>query len=252
MDGHAKGGGALSAVAATGSPIIFLGGGEHFEDLEKFDAKSFIFKILGLGDVRGSLKAMDDANLNGMKTQEQLKERLAKGEFTLRDMYQQFQSVLNMGPLNKVMGMIPDMRGIHTGGNDGSNARIKKFIYMMDSMNNNELDGKFDFSDLDDAQTASRIRRIAAGSGCHPNEVKMLLATYKQMETMVSKYGKAGLMGGKNQAMQQQIQAQMKKDPNFINKRLNQMGPKFIEKMGGREHIKVAMEQVQNSRVTCQ
>lgn len=33
MDGHSKGGGALSAVAATKSPIIFVGDGEHFENL---------------------------------------------------------------------------------------------------------------------------------------------------------------------------------------------------------------------------
>ena len=41
LDGHAKGGGALSAVAATESPIIFIGTGEHVKDFEPFDAKSF-------------------------------------------------------------------------------------------------------------------------------------------------------------------------------------------------------------------
>jgi len=45
LDGHAKGGGALSAVAATESPIIFLGTGEHMEDLDSFDAKSFVSKL---------------------------------------------------------------------------------------------------------------------------------------------------------------------------------------------------------------
>jgi len=47
MDGHAKGGGAISAVAATHSPIIFIGTGEHIHDLEKFSAVSFIKKMLG-------------------------------------------------------------------------------------------------------------------------------------------------------------------------------------------------------------
>ena len=50
LDGHAKGGGALSAVAATGSPIIFLGSGEHFDDLDPFNARSFVSKLLGMGD----------------------------------------------------------------------------------------------------------------------------------------------------------------------------------------------------------
>jgi len=53
LDGHAKGGGALSAVAATGSPIVFVGSGEHFDDLQAFDAHAFIGKLLGRGEWRG-------------------------------------------------------------------------------------------------------------------------------------------------------------------------------------------------------
>jgi len=53
LDGHANGGGALSAVAATKSPIVFIGTGEHFEDFEEFKAKSFIRRLLGLGDIEG-------------------------------------------------------------------------------------------------------------------------------------------------------------------------------------------------------
>merc|ERR1719297_265661 len=53
MDGHAKGGGALSAVAATNSPIIFLGTGEHFDEFQTFEAQAFIQKLLGMGDLEG-------------------------------------------------------------------------------------------------------------------------------------------------------------------------------------------------------
>ena len=56
LDGHAKGGGALSAVAATKSPIIFIGTGEHFDDLEAFEAGSFIKRLLGLGDLQGLMQ----------------------------------------------------------------------------------------------------------------------------------------------------------------------------------------------------
>ena len=61
LDGHAKGGGSLSAVAATESPIIFLGTGEHFEDFESFDANSFVKRLLGLGDMAGLLKTVNEA-----------------------------------------------------------------------------------------------------------------------------------------------------------------------------------------------
>ena len=46
LDGHAKGGGALSAVAATQAPIIFIGTGEHIDAFEEFKTKPFIRKLL--------------------------------------------------------------------------------------------------------------------------------------------------------------------------------------------------------------
>jgi len=61
LDGHAKGGGALSAVAATESPIVFLGTGEHFEDLEKFDNESFVKRLLGMGDIKGLMASVNEA-----------------------------------------------------------------------------------------------------------------------------------------------------------------------------------------------
>jgi len=60
LDGHAKGGGALSAVAATESPIIFIGTGEHFDDLETFEAQSFIKRLLGLGDIAKLFETVKD------------------------------------------------------------------------------------------------------------------------------------------------------------------------------------------------
>jgi len=243
LDGHAKGGGALSAVSATESPIVFLGSGEHFDDLDPFNAQSFVSKLLGFGDVRGLMEAMKGAD-DG-KSQEELMEKVSKGEaFTLRDMYKQFQKVMNMGPLNKVMGMMPGMPDylVPKGGDDESTNRLKKFLYMMDSMTDKELDGKVDFSDRESPQVQSRIRRIAAGSGTSPPEVIMLLQVYKQMYGMFSKMGKSGLVGKQAQARQQAMAAQMRKNPNLINQRLNQMDPRLLQQMGGREAVQQMMQ----------
>lgn len=95
LDGHAKGGGALSAVAATKSPIIFIGTGEHFEDFESFEAASFIKRLLGLGDLQGLMaKVQENMNTNKGK---KLMENLQQGKFTIRDLRDQFASVLSMG-----------------------------------------------------------------------------------------------------------------------------------------------------------
>lgn len=133
---------------------------------------------------------------------------------------------------------------IPKGGDQEATHRLRKFMVMMDSMNNAELDGKVDFSKKFDPNIESRIRRIAAGSGCHPNEVKMLLQVHKQFETMVGKMGKSGMMGKNAMAKQQQIAAQMRKNPNLITQRLNQMDPRVLQQMGGREHVMTMMQQM--------
>jgi signal recognition particle subunit SRP54 len=227
LDGHAKGGGAISAVAATGSPIIFLGSGERFEDLDPFNAKSFVSKLLGFGDVRGLMEEMKSITDGSTTNQEEMMEKMSRGVFTLRDMYNQFQSVMKLGPLDRVMGMIPGMPDylVPQRGDDESTNRLRKFLYMMDSMNNAELDGKVDWHNTKNenghaAAIEKRIRRIASGSGVHPSEVKMLLQAHKQFESMVSKMGKSGMMTKGGQAKQKQMMEMMKKNPSAMMKQL--------------------------------
>lgn len=239
LDGHAKGGGALSAVAATDSPILFLGSGEHFDDLETFHASSFVNKLLGYGDMRGFMEEMKSMNETG--GQEKMIEKLVKGEqFTLRDMYAQFNKVLGIGPMSKVMGMMPGMPDYLTpksGDNDQATKQLRKFMIMMDSMTNAELDGVFDFASkkTSAAELESRIHRIARGSGSHPKEVQLLLQTHGQLGGVMSKMGKSfGKDGQKKQAM---LAQQMKKNPNAVMQRLNQMDPRMLQQMGGKDAV---------------
>lgn len=103
LDGHAKGGGAISAVSATESPITFIGTGEHIDELEEFNAASFVGRLLGLGDVSGLVNSIKSA---GLADNPEMVKRLTEGVFTLRDLGQQFQSLEKLGPINKVMGMV--------------------------------------------------------------------------------------------------------------------------------------------------
>uniref|UniRef100_A0A8C5KVY2 Signal recognition particle subunit SRP54 n=1 Tax=Jaculus jaculus TaxID=51337 RepID=A0A8C5KVY2_JACJA len=115
LDGHAKGG----AVAATKSPIIFIGTGEHTDDFEPFKTQPFISKLLGMGDIEGLID-----------------------KFTLRDMYEQFQNIMKMGPFGQILGMIPGFGTdfMSKGNEQESMARLKKLMTIMDSMNDQELD----------------------------------------------------------------------------------------------------------------
>lgn len=129
-------------------------------------------------------------------------------------------------------------------GDQEATHRLRKLMVIMDSMNNAELDGKVDWHTKHDPTVESRIRRIASGSGSHPNEVKMLLLVHKQFEGMVSRMGKSGMLGKQQQAKQKEFIEQMRRNPHLINQRLNQMDPKVVQQMGGREHVAQMMQQM--------
>ena len=232
LDGHAKGGGALSAVAATQSPIIFIGTGEHFEDFEQFNPESFIKRLLGMGDIKGLFEKIQD--VYSQEKQEELAGKFAKGIFTIKDMRDQYTSIMKMGPLDKVLNMIPGMADIMPeGGEKEASKKIKKYLCMMDSMTENELNCK---DKIDD----SRAKRIARGSGCHFIEVKLMMEEYKKFSKIVSKMG--GLVKGKAGDI-----SQIQRNPNDFMKRMGNVLPQnLLNKMGGTGGIMNMMKEFQN------
>ncbi|GAA5884418.1 hypothetical protein JCM3774_006396 [Rhodotorula dairenensis] len=141
LDGHAKGGGAISAVAATQTPIIFIGTGEHLHDLEKFAPKPFVSKMLGLGDMQGLVERAQEMALANPERQENMMKKLEKGEFTIRDLKEQLNTVMGMGPLSKLTSMIPGMSDMMGGGNEAeATRRMKRIAFIFDSMTADELD----------------------------------------------------------------------------------------------------------------
>lgn len=103
-------------------------------------------------------------------------------------MKNQFASVLNMGPISQVVGMIPGFNAnmIPKGQEKESTDRIKKFLSMMDSMTKDELD-------CVKPLTESRILRISRGAGANPKELVFLLGEHKKFSKMVEKFGKMNM-----------------------------------------------------------
>ena len=232
LDGHAKGGGALSAVAATESPIIFIGTGEHFEDFEQFNPESFIKRLLGMGDIKGLFEKVQE--VISKESQEKLTKNLAKGIFSLRDMRDQYTSVMKMGPLDKVMNMIPGMSNIMPEGSEKeATKKMKKYLCIMDSMTDGELDGK---QKIDE----SRLKRIARGSGALIVEVQILLNEYKNFQKMVGKMG--GLIKGGGSEL-----TEMQRNPSqFMNKLGGMLPQNLLQQMGGTGNIMNMMKEFQS------
>jgi signal recognition particle subunit SRP54 len=176
LDGSARGGGALSAVAATGAPIKFIGTGEKIEDIEPFVPSRFVGRLLGMGDLETLLEKVREAEI---KVPEKKAKAILSGKFTLTDMYEQFEAVKGMGTFRKLLKMIPGMSyNIPEDMLNTAEDRLENWRVMIQSMTPSERDNPKIFN-------ASRIRRVARGSGTSDKEVKELLKQYMLMRRMM-------------------------------------------------------------------
>jgi signal recognition particle subunit SRP54 len=176
LDGSARGGGALSAVAATGAPIKFIGTGEKIDDIEPFVPSRFVGRLLGMGDLETLLEKVREAQV---KVPEKKAKAILSGKFTLTDMYEQFEAMKGMGPFRKLLKMIPGMSyNIPEDMLAMAEDRLEKWRVMIQSMTSEEKENPKIFN-------ASRIRRVARGSGTSEKEVKELLKQYSMMRRMI-------------------------------------------------------------------
>lgn len=218
MDGHAKGGGAIAAVAATHTSIAFIGTGEHITDLEPFAPQQFVSRLLGIGDIQGLMEHVQSLNLNQKETMKNLQ----RGVFTLRDLRAQINNIMKMGPLQKVASMVPGLSNIadQLGGED-SHQRVRKMICILDSMTEKELDG--------DAQLfwkePTRCVRVARGSGASVREVEEVLNQQEIMSRMAKGLGGQNGVMSQLKKMQQTRQGQAQLDAARQRLRGAGMGP---------------------------
>src|SRR6185503_12324564 len=173
LDGDARGGAALSVKQVTGVPIKFIGTGEHLDALEEFHPDRMAGRILGQGDLLSLVeKAQQEFDQEEMRLQE---ERLSKGQFTLEDFRKQLSQIGKLGPLQKVMGLIPGMSQMtEMMGDADHEGDMKRLLGIIDSMTPAERETP---KNIDQA----RRRRIAAGAGVQPSEVNDLV---KQFDVM--------------------------------------------------------------------
>ena len=196
MDGTAKGGGAISAISKTNARIVCIGVGEHIRDFEPFDANKFISRLLGMGDL-SSLVEMAKEGYEGQEVQmEEAGKKILSGKFTLRDMYQQMQAMNKMGPLKKIMSLIPGMSKMEDKIDfEESQKRLAKYKYIMDSMTLEEQENP-------EIIKSSRVQRIAMGSGTSVQDVRELLKQFNQ-----SKKALKGMTG--NRKLRKQMMKQI-------------------------------------------
>ena len=198
LDGTARGGGALSAVAATGAPIVHIGVGEKVADLEKFESDRFISRLLGMGDIQGliDLAPEDLDEEEAMR----LTQRMMSGRFTLNE-YKQMEMMSKVGTIDKLMSFLPGnmlggLGGMSKSQKHAMQSNLDRYRTIMDSMTAWEKNEPAKIK-------ADRIKRIARGSGVREKDVRELIGQWNRSRKMMKG------MGG-NRKLNKQMRKMMK------------------------------------------
>jgi len=195
LDGDARGGAALSMKSITEVPIKFIGVGEKMDDLEVFHPDRMAGRILGMGDVVSLVEQAQDKI--DQDEAERMAEKFRKAEFDLNDFLSQIRQVRKLGPLDKIMGMMPGMSGIEIGDKETKKMSHTEAIILsmtpMERSKPNLLNG-------------SRRARVARGSGLKVSDVNQLLKQYGQMKKMMKM-----MRGGKGMRQMKKMQKMMGK-----------------------------------------
>lgn len=176
LDGASKGGGALAAAAATGAKIAYIGTGERVDDLEIFSPTRFVGRLLDMGDLKALLDRVKDLEIEA--DAKKLK-RITSGKMTIDDLYYQLEQIKKMGSLKKIMDLVPGLSSsVPNKDLDGIEDKMHRWQIIIQSMTRNERQNP-------DLLNASRINRIAKGSGTLEKEIKEMMSRYKQTKSVM-------------------------------------------------------------------
>jgi len=241
LDGDARGGAALSVKHVTGVPIKFIGTGEKLDALEEFHPDRMAGRILGMGDVLTLVEqAQQKMDQDELQRQE---ERLRKGEFTLDDFRKQLAQTRKLGPMQKIMSMLPGMGAMREMmQNEDVEQSMNRLFGIIDSMTPAE---KRNPKIIDQ----SRRRRIAAGAAVEPHEVNELVKQFDGMKQLMQDMAGKGIR--ERMAMMQQLQqggmmnpgAMIQKKAIGTGKRLSTEERKKLQKQREKELRKKKRDQ---------
>ncbi|MFH1365317.1 MAG: signal recognition particle receptor subunit alpha [archaeon] len=186
MDSTAKGGGALTACAEISEDakvgIYFITAGEKINDIDEFNPKSFLSRLLGMGDLQALLEKVKSAT-DGKKAKE-IQQRIEQGKLSLDDVIEQVKSMNSLGGFDKIKSMIPGFGNIESkvpeGVLENQQKKISKWEHIIKSMTSEERANP----ELLKKQT-SRISRVAKGAGVNNSEIRSLLKQYDLLNDMI-------------------------------------------------------------------
>ncbi len=184
MDATAKGGGALTACASTGAKVKFISVGETPKDLEIYDPKKFVARLIGFPDLETLLEKAKDV-MDEKKT-----EKIIEGDFGIEEFCEQIGAVQKMGPMSQMLEMVGlNAKKLPSGMINVQEEKMKKWQHIIKSMTAKERKDP-------EIIKYSRMQRIAKGAGVNEPDVRELISAYRKSKKMVKKLNPGKLKRG--------------------------------------------------------
>lgn len=211
-DGTKNIGGALCSVAETKTPVAFIGTGEGMGNLESFNPRGFVGKLMGLGDITGFAEKIEGLNISAEK-QEELIGKIKAGEFSMEIFYDLYKKILDLGPITQLLSFIPGISSSMF-----SEKEFKKMGTIFSAMTRKELKTNGEVF----IRSLPRLVRVAKGSGVTPSQVRDTVNSYRMMAKMFQQISSnpmfAGLLGiGKNGEPEKEV------SPDAARAQINQL-----------------------------
>lgn len=203
MDSSAKGGGALTACAETNAGIYFITTGEKINDIEEFNPKAFLSRLLGMGDLQTLIEKIK--SVTNEDEQKKMQERMESGKLTLQDVVEQVKSMGSIGGFDKIKSMIPGLGNAKIPENllENQETKVAKWEHIIKSMTKQEIENPEILK-----KEVSRISRVAKGAGVNNSEIRKLLKQYDMLNEMIKNTNNLDMEKGMNP---KQLQKMLKK-----------------------------------------
>ena len=184
LDGDTRGGVALSVRHLTNVPIKFMGTSEKLDGLEMFDPERMAGRILGMGDIISLVEKATE--VIDEKEAEKTAKRMQQGKFDLEDFLSTMKQVKKLGPLEKLIKMIPGAQKMGLTNIEIDPKQLAHIEAIVLSMTPKERKNP-------EIIKASRKTRIAKGSGTSVQEVNRLLEQFDQMKKMMKQFSNGNM-----------------------------------------------------------
>ncbi|MBF8246837.1 MAG: signal recognition particle protein [Rickettsia sp.] len=186
IDGDSKAGAAFSVNYVTKKPIKLLSTGENLENLEDFNPKNIVSRILNMGNLEeliNKIKTIDSSNQNHAQSRI---DKIKSGNFNFNDYLSEIENINKIGGITKILTMLPSLGPLKNIAANKEKLNTQDLVLYKSIILSMTIKERLNPHILN----FSRKKRIANGAGVSTSQVEKLIKKFNKMKILMKKMSK--------------------------------------------------------------